>query len=131
MSEQILESAKERIRIITNSRSLQDAKVEYLGKSSQINQEMKKLGKATPEERKELGQKINKIKQAIQSMLDEQAMIVEKAELRQRFENENLDLTTPARPRLNGSIHPITQCLEELIQVFSKYGFYIKDGPSI
>ena len=43
MLEQILESAREKIKVINNSRSLQDAKVEYLGKSSQINQEMKKL----------------------------------------------------------------------------------------
>ena len=131
MLEQILESAREKIKLITNSRSLQDAKVEYLGKSSQINQEMKKLGKATPEERKTLGQKINKVKQEIQAILDEQALAVEKAELAERFKNERLDLTIPARPRSKGSIHPITQCLEELIQVFSRYGFDIKDGPSI
>ena len=75
MLEQILESAREKIKVINNSRSLQDAKVEYLGKSSQINQEMKKLGKATPEERKTLGQKINKVKQEIQAILDEQGTL--------------------------------------------------------
>ncbi|GAB4162180.1 MAG: phenylalanine--tRNA ligase subunit alpha [Rickettsiaceae bacterium] len=128
---QILESALSKIREASTSRQLQDIKVEFLGKSSIVNQEMSKLSKATPEERKELGQKINAIKQQIQFMIDQQAEIIEQAELAARFESEKLDLTIPARPRRRGSIHPITQCMEELIQVFSKYGFDIKDGPSI
>ena len=63
MLEQILQSATAKIDAVRTSRELQDLKVEFLGKSSLINQEMKKLGKASPEERKELGQKINQVKQ--------------------------------------------------------------------
>ncbi|PCJ29080.1 MAG: phenylalanine--tRNA ligase subunit alpha [Rickettsiales bacterium] len=131
MLEEILQSADEKINSAKNSKELQDIKVEFLGKSSLINQEMKKLGKAAPEERKELGQKINSVKQKIQELIDAQSILLQKKELTERFASEKLDLTTPARPRATGSIHPITQAMEELIQVFSKYGFDIKDGPSI
>jgi phenylalanyl-tRNA synthetase alpha chain len=131
MLDKILESAKISIQSITSSQELQQARVYYLGKSSEINQEMQKLGKVPPEERKELGQKINQVKLAIQQIIDNQALIIDKIELEERFNKEKLDLTIPARPRAKGSIHPITQCQEELIQVFSKYGFDIKDGPSI
>lgn len=131
MLEKILESARNQINESKTSRQLQDVKVEFLGKSSLINKEMQKLGKVSPEDRKELGQKINQVKQQIQIIIDEQATLIEKAELEERFENEKLDLSIPERRVNAGSIHPITQCMDELIQVFSKYGFDIKDGPSI
>ena len=131
MLEQILKSALDKIVLTKTSRDLQQVKAEFLGKSSQINKEMKKLGKVASEERKELGQKINKIKQQIQNAIDKQAIIIEKKELERKLLADKLDLTIPAKPRNCGSIHPITQCMEELIQVFSKYGFDIKDGPSI
>lgn len=131
MLEQILQAATAKVGAVKTSRGLQELKVEFLGKSSLINQEMKKLGKASPEEHKELGQKINQVKQQIQAAIDAQSVLIEKAELEERFAAEKLDLTIPARPTKSGSIHPITQCMDELIQVFAKYGFDIKDGPSI
>ena len=131
MLDKILESALKKIDTVKTSRQLQDIKVEFLGKSSLINQEMSKLGNVLPNERKELGQKINYVRERIQTAIDEQTQVTQQAELALRFESEKLDLTVPARPRVSGSIHPITQCMEELIQVFAKYGFDIKDGPSI
>lgn len=131
MLEQILQSAHKKVSSAKTSRGLQDVKVEFLGKSSLINQEMKKLGKALPQERKELGQKINQVKQQIQVAIDKKALVIEEEELKERFVSEKLDLTIPARSRNAGSIHPITQCMDELVQVFAKYGFDIKDGPSI
>ncbi len=131
MLDKILESALKKIDTVKTSRQLQDIKVEFLGKSSLINQEMSKLGNVFPNERKELGQKINYVRERIQTAIDEQTQVTQQAELALRFESEKLDLTVPARPRVSGSIHPITQCMEELIQVFAKYGFDIKDGPSI
>lgn len=131
MLEQILQSALEKVSSAKTSRGLQDVKVEFLGKSSLINQEIKKLSKALLQERKGLGQKINQVKEQIQSAIDKKALVIEEEGLKERFVSEKLDLTIPARLRNTGSIHPITQCMDELIQVFTKYGFDIKDGPSI
>lgn len=128
---EILAQALSKIKLADSSRALQDVKIEFFGKNSVINQAMGKLGKATPEERKEIGRKINDVRQQIQTAVNMQGEIIERAELAARFEAEKLDLTIPARPRSVGSIHPITQCTDELVQVFSKYGFDIKDGPSI
>lgn len=131
MLEQLLESARNKINSIKDSGSLQKIRSEYLGKSSLINQEMQKISRLVPVERKIFGQKINKLKKTLQAIFDKQELIIQDIKLKNRFKTEEVDLTIPARPRLNGSIHPITQCLEELIQVFSKYGFNIKDGPDI
>ena len=131
MSEQILELAQTKLKSANSSREIQDLRVEFLGKSGLITKEMQKLGQAAPEERKSLGQEINQIKQQILTAIEEKAAVIEKAELEARLNSEKIDLTAPARTLQKGSIHPITQCMDELIQVFSKYGFDIKDGPSI
>lgn len=131
MLEQILQSALQKIKASKTLRQLQEVKTEFFGKSSLITIEMSKLGKALPEMRRELGQKINHIKAEIQNAIDDQAEILEQEELNIKLNAQKLDLTTPARPRAKGSIHPITQCMEELVQIFAKYSFQIKDGPNI
>jgi len=131
MLKEILDSAREKISLTTIIKELQDARVEFLGKNGLITQEMKKLGSVSAEEKKKLGQEINKVKQELLSLIEEQTLAIKKAELDKRLKSEKLDLTIPSRPEVTGSIHPITQCMDELIQVFSKYGFDIKDGSSI
>ena len=131
MLEEIVISAKKAIELAENSDNLQQIKVLYFGKSGLITEEMKKLGQLAADDRKALGQKINKAKEQIQELIDKRSRILEEKELNIRFEKERIDLTIPAKPIKKGSIHPITQCLEELIQVFSQYGFEVKDGPDI
>ncbi len=131
MLENILLKATEKITAASDLRQLQELKVEFLGKSSLINQEMRKLGSLSPDERKTYGQKINSIKQKIQQIIDKKGDQLNLKQLEESFVKEALDLTIPARKKMQGSVHPITQCTEELIQIFAKYGFNIKDGPSI
>lgn len=131
MLEEIVGSAKKAISSVSTLEALQQVKVHYLGKSGLVTEQMKKLGNATPEERKELGQRINNIKGQIESELLAKGGILAEQELNSKLEKEKLDLTIPSKPRLKGSIHPVTQCTEELIQTFARYGFDIKDGPDI
>lgn len=131
MLEEILKLAKEKISSSSSLQELTQIKVEFLGKSSQINGEMRKLGQLPTEEKKEFGQKINLTKQAIEAILEERSLILEAKELNIRLLKDKLDLTIPARSLPKGNIHPITQCMDELIQIFSKYGFDIKNGPDI
>lgn len=131
MLEQILQSALSKIQLADELKKIQECKVEFLGRASVLSQEMSKLGQIEPSERKNAGQKINAVRLQIEEYIQKQTEIVENIQLAKRFEAEKLDLTIAPRPRAKGSVHPITQCMEELIQVFTKYGFDIKDGPSI
>lgn len=128
---EIQQSAKSTIESCNDLQKLQQIKAEILGKSSLISQAMKALGSMSDEERKTFGAEINSVKQEIQHMFIKHTKILEEKKLHKRFETEKLDLTLPARESKRGSIHPITQCLEELIAVFAKYGFEVKEGPSI
>lgn len=111
--------------------NLQSIKVKFLGKSSDITVAMKKLGSLDAEKRKEVGQQINQIKLQAQKIIDDRKEELFQKIIVKRFAEEKLDLSLPARERNIGSIHPISQCLEELLQIFSKYGLVTKDGPDI
>ncbi len=127
----ILQELQKRLELCSDLDSLQNIKVKFLGKSSLINAEMKELAFLDPENRKTKGQEINNIKIAMQKYIDDKKLYLEELQMQSKFAEERLDLTMPARNRINGSIHPITQCLEELTQVFAKYGFTEEAGPDI
>ena len=131
MLKEIMTCAKKEIEMSERLDDLEQIRVHYFGKSGLITGEMKKLGQLEGNDRKTLGQEINSAKEQIQEILAEKSKILEEKELNIRLTKERIDLTIPAKPVRKGSIHPITQCLEELVQVFSKYGFEIKDGPDI
>lgn len=130
-SNKILKSAEDKIESSKNLQELQQVRVEFLGKQSLINQEMKKLGSLEPIERKKLGGAVNAIKLQISDLLEKKQLVLEELELNKGFAEEKTDLTISARSYKQGSIHPITQATEELIQVFSKFGLTVKTGPSI
>ncbi len=129
--EKRLISAQKELDNCKDLQQLHNIKVQYLGKSGFVTNEMKKLGQTKPEERKILGQAINKIKKQIETLIEKKNQYLEQKALDEKLASETIDLTVPAKPLKKGSIHPVTQCMEELMQVFSKYGFQIKDGPDI
>lgn len=129
--EEILEQSRKAIETATNLEKLQEVRVHFLGKSGLVTDQMKKLASVAAEEKKEFGQKINAVKQEIIDLIDSKNKILSRQALTERLEKEKLDLTIPSKPTRKGSIHPITQCLDELTQVFSKYGLEVKDGPDI
>ncbi|KAJ6644991.1 Phenylalanine--tRNA ligase beta subunit [Pseudolycoriella hygida] len=128
---EILHLAEERIGIAKSVSELQQVRGELLGRQSLINQEMKKLGNLNQDERKKLGEAINLVKNQINNLLETKECVLEETELTNSFVAEKIDLTIPARQYKQGSIHPITQVTEELIQIFAKFGLSVKSGPTI
>lgn len=127
----ILHSAEEKIELTNTISELQQVRVEFLGKQSLINQEMKQLATIEQVERKHLGEAINLVKLKITNLLEARQVVLEESELAKRFIEEKIDLTIPARSYKHGSIHPITQATEELIQIFAKFGLNVQGGPTI
>lgn len=131
MPKQILKNADEKIKIASTLAGLEEVRIEFLGKQSALTLEMKKLGNLAPEIRKNVGEELNIVKQEIVKLIAEKQISLEEKELEQKLIEQKLDLTIPARPRRTGSIHPITQCMDELISIFAQFGFSLKTGPSI
>jgi phenylalanyl-tRNA synthetase alpha chain len=102
-----------------------------LGKSGLITTEMRKLGAMPEEERKAYGSVINNAKEEISSLITEKKDILEMEAINSNLAKEKLDLTLPSRSYKIGSIHPISKATMELCEIFSAFGFSVKEGPSI
>ena len=114
-----------------NPDALEQVKARFLGKSGQITELLKGLGKLTPEERKSAGAAINRAKEAIESALTARREAIRRKQLEARLAEESLDVTLPGRSELRGGLHPVTRTLERIEQLFRTIGFEVADGPEI
>ena len=110
---------------------LEDIRITALGKKGTITGLMKSLGSLDPDKRKEAGQLLNAIKEEVASAIDVRKVTMEAAALETQLHRDRVDVTLPVRPESNGSIHPITQTIDELTAIFCEMGFIVADGPHI
>ena len=102
----------------TNSKSeLEKIRVTYLGRKGKINELFNQLGSALPEERKNLGQQLNEVKNTITRALENQ--LIQQPETSQEW----FDITRPASLPAQGHLHLLTQAIEEITQIFEQVGF--------
>ena len=110
---------------------LEDIRITALGKKGTITGLMKSLGSLDPDKRKEAGQLLNAIKEGVASAIAVRKVTMEDAALETQLHRDRVDVTLPVRPETNGSIHPITQTIDELTAIFCEMGFIVADGPHI
>lgn len=107
---------------------LEKFRVTYLAKKGVLTSLMKRLGELSPAERPEAGQLLNKLKGTLTERFEEArerilSRTVEDASL--------LDVTLPGREPARGHLHPLTQVLKEICQIFGKMGFRVVKGPNV
>jgi len=123
--DKLLEEANNRLAQATDLKALDDVRVAYLGKSGQITEQLKSLGKLPKEERSQAGQVINKAKQALQQSIEARKV------LNKRLASETIDVTLPGRNANSGGLHPVTRTLERIERLFANAGFSVAQGPEI
>jgi phenylalanyl-tRNA synthetase alpha chain len=111
--------------------ALEGLRVEALGKQGAVTQLLKTLGGMSPEERQEQGPRIHGLREAVTATIAERKAALEAAELDARLAREQVDVTLPAVPPLRGSIHPVSQVMDELAEIFADLGFSVATGPEI
>lgn len=111
--------------------ALEELRVQAVGKKGEISLQMRSLGKMTPEERQVAGPALNALKDEINAALAAKKSALADAALDARLATEWLDVTLPARPQRQGSIHPISQVTEEVSAIFADMGFAVAEGPQI
>ena len=111
--------------------TLEDLRVQAVGKKGEISLMMRELGKMSPEERQSAGPALNALKDEINSALSAKKAALEDAALDERLRGEWLDVTLPGRGRRQGTIHPISQVTEEVTAIFADMGFAVAEGPQI
>ena len=111
--------------------ALEQARIAALGKKSPLTQAMKGLGGLDIDARKEAGSRLNQIKRRLADALDARRAALERTALDQRLATARVDVTLPPRPECDGTIHPISQVLDELIAILADMGFRVVEGPDI
>lgn len=111
--------------------ALDAVRVSALGKKGAITDLMKGLGKLDPDARKAQAIVFNDLKNDVAAALDARQKTLKKEAMDERLATETLDMTLSARPERKGTIHPITQTMDEMIAIFADMGFSIHDGPDI
>jgi phenylalanyl-tRNA synthetase alpha chain len=111
--------------------TLEAVRISLLGKAGSISALLKSLGAMTPEERQSEGPRINGLRQAASDAIAAKKAALESAELDKRLATERLDMTLPAPDALRGSVHPVSQVMDELAEIFADMGFAVASGPEI
>ncbi|MGX9352098.1 phenylalanine--tRNA ligase subunit alpha [Shimia sp. W99] len=111
--------------------TLEAIRLAAVGKKGEVALKMRELGKMTPEERQVAGPALNALKNEINSALAAKKVALADAALDERLKTEWLDVTLPGRARRTGSIHPVSQVMEEVTAIFADMGFAVAEGPQI
>ncbi len=111
--------------------ALEAIRVATLGKKGSISEQMKLLGAMSPDERKVAGAALNVLKDKVTDAIAERKAVLQEAQLEQRLTSEKIDVTLPARAEPRGTVHPVSQVWEEVVQIFGDLGFAVAEGPHI
>jgi phenylalanyl-tRNA synthetase alpha chain len=121
----------ERIAAAGSLGDLEAVRVAALGKSGSITALLKSLGTMDPETRAAEAPKIHALREAVTTAIAERKAALEAADLEQRLATEKLDLSLPALDSPRGTVHPVSQVMDELAEIFADLGFAVAEGPEI
>jgi phenylalanyl-tRNA synthetase alpha chain len=111
--------------------ALETVRLAALGKKGEVALMMRDLGGMSAEERQTTGKALNALKDELDSALRARKAALADAALDERLRAEWLDVTLPARPRRTGTIHPVSQVMEECAAIFADMGFAVAEGPQV
>ena len=120
-----------RINKISSIEELEKLRIEYIGKKGFLSNEMQSLSLLSIEEKKIKGQELNLFKSFFEQTINNKKSDLEISALNEKLENEQIDTTLPPRDFNTGKIHPISQTIYKIIDIFSSMGFSVESGPDI
>jgi len=121
----------EEINKISSIENLETIRIKYLGKKGLISLEMKSLSSLSMEEKKTKGQELNIIKSFFEASLQNKKNEIENKSINEKLQKEKIDTTLPPRDFNSGKIHPVSQTIYKVIDIFSSMGFSVESGPDI
>lgn len=128
---ELMGTAHEQISSASNLASLDQIRVQYLGKTGLITEQLKQLGQLPAEERKAAGQEINLAKQSLANAIDLRRESLQVEALNLRLAAESVDVTLPGRRIDTGGLHPVTLTIQRMQAIFAQLGFALAEGPQV
>ncbi len=128
---QLSEDAKLAIASVDSLESLEQLRVNYLGKKGQLSQILRGMGKLAADERPAIGALANEVKDNLQNQLDLQRETLQTAQIQAQLQAESLDVTMPGVSRPLGKIHPLNSTIDKIIDIFTGLGYTVATGPHV
>jgi phenylalanyl-tRNA synthetase alpha chain len=111
--------------------ALEAVRVATLGKKGSVSALLATMGSLSPDERKVQGPLFNGLRDTVTGAIAVRKAELADAALDARLAGERLDVTLPARPENSGTVHPISQVLDEVVAIFAELGFGVAEGPDV
>jgi len=121
----------DRIAAAKDLHELDSVRVALLGKQGEITAKLKSLGSMDAEARTAEAPKIHALREEVTSALADRKSALEAAELERKLATEKIDLSLPAPESVSGTVHPVSQVMDELAEIFADLGFSVAEGPEI
>ena len=128
---QLREQGLEDIKKAADEKKLNEVRVELIGKKGELTQILHSMKDVAPENRREVGQKVNELRDLFNAQLDNAKEEIVKALIAKKLEEEKIDVTLPGREGHLGSKHPINVILDDLESYFIGMGYQVVQGPEI
>jgi len=128
--EEIKTKALKELEDITSVDELELWRVRYLGRKGELTVILRGLGSLPVEERKTVGANANKVKASLENSLKLKEQAIHIVHLTSA-EKEAIDITLPGRPLPSGHLHPMTQTINEISDIFVSMGFQVVEGPEV
>ena len=116
---------------IGNVKELESWRIHYLGKKSELTKALRGLATLPLDERKAVGTYANQVKAVLEENLQQKKQSLHEAQLAETTRREAIDITLPGRPLPVGHLHPMTQTLYEICDIFMSMGFQVVEGPEV
>ncbi|WP_397598917.1 phenylalanine--tRNA ligase subunit alpha [Sphingorhabdus sp.] len=111
--------------------ALEAVRISALGKQGSVSALLKTMGAMSPDERQTQGPIINGLRESVTAALAAKKAALETAELNRRLASEYVDMTLPAPETPRGTVHPVSQVMDELAEIFADMGFAVAEGREI
>jgi phenylalanyl-tRNA synthetase alpha chain len=121
----------DRIAAAKDLQELDSVRVALLGKSGEITAKLKSLGSMDADTRAVEAPKIHAEREAVTDAIASRKAALENAELERKLATETIDLSLPAAENISGTVHPVSQVMDELAEIFADLGFLVAEGPEI
>ena len=130
-TQEILDRALQAVATASELRGLDDVRVAFLGKKGELTGLLKGLGQLSAEERPQAGALINEAKVQVQDAIEARKAQLEQARLAESLAGETVDVTLPGRRSAQGGLHPVTQAMYRIEDIFVGAGYEVVAGPEI
>jgi phenylalanyl-tRNA synthetase alpha chain len=129
---QLRSEAEDAVREAGSTQELEDLRVRYLGRKSELTATLRSIGELPPEQRGPVGKAANEVRVALEGLLAQRSAELEASELDRRLAEDRIDITLPGDPpQPAGRLHLVSQIRRQMENIFIGLGFEVVEGPEI